>query len=301
MRNIFVNIALYLTMISLSSCGSNIIPLNESPDNDFDRLTLAQKYLDDREYTKAVSLLEKVESDSNERRVLLVAANLGLADFSIWEIILNVLDSNSEGQKLGFDNIFNSVSGTIFGQDTKDQKVAAMQEAIELLLAAPEPDDADVQNLSCFLGGLLSVVAVEDGTRAITSLSNSLETISDNASGNGDNADECPGVSDLEASIEELTSLSASLTNIVNATAECSFIDVDGSSLNSVEEKIKQFTETADDGCTAVPNCGSSKACRAQSLGCVSQIVQQDDDSVAGDGSVSSCEMVQNCIGAKCF
>ena len=108
-------------------------------------------------------------------------------------------------------------------------------------------------------------------------------------------------MAELRADINNLSSLSANLQSIVSATANCGFIDTDSGSLNTVESQIKQFNETADAGCSEAPSCGDSKACQAQSLGCVQEIASADANSLANDGVVSACELMQNCIGANCF
>ncbi|NRA67863.1 MAG: hypothetical protein HRU19_25505 [Pseudobacteriovorax sp.] len=284
----------------LMSCSDNLIPLNESPSNDRDRLELAETYLNERDYPKALEVLQNVEVDSNRARVLTVAATLGGVGFSIWDIILDVIDNQSSGEKISPDNFFDSLSTSVFGEDTKAERIAAIGSSIDLLLAAPDSSDADVANLNCFLGGILGVVSVEDGSAAITSVSSSLTTIQNSAVGAGASRDECPGVTELETSLATLSEVQTNLQRVFASTANCSLVNTDGSSLNSIETKLKALETNGDQGCEAQPDCGDSAACQAQSLSCVSAIVV-DDSSVAGDGQVSSCELVQNCLGNNCF
>ena len=146
---------------------------------------LRKKYIDAEDYDKALVQLTATEGDSNQKRVLTVAASLGQVDFSIWQIILSILDANTGDGKLNFDTIFNSVSASVFGEAGKTEKVAVMRSSIDILLNAPDPTDADVANLNCFLGGLLSVVVVEDGSVAITALKDSLTRVQNASSGFG--------------------------------------------------------------------------------------------------------------------
>ena len=88
---------------------------------------------------------------------------------------------------------------------------------------------------------------------------------------------------------------------ILAAAANCSLLDLSGSGANSVEESLTNLQDNADGGCTSTPSC-TGVACDALGLGCVEAVVQQGDTSTAGDGEISSCELVQNCLDQNsCF
>jgi hypothetical protein len=61
----------------------------------------AKVHLDNKEYKEAIEILDKMaedqKQDSNEVRLLLAAANLGVSGLDIWSIIGSVLEESSSG------------------------------------------------------------------------------------------------------------------------------------------------------------------------------------------------------------
>ena len=132
------------------------------------------------------------------------------------------------------------------------------------------------------------------------SVSSALTTVQNGATGDGSTPEQCPGIDDLTTSLTALGTAQTNLGLVLQATGNCSFIDYSSGDLNTVEQKLSTFVEQGDLGCSSSPSCGDSLACQALSLGCVQGEVN-DDSSLAGDGVVSSCEIVQNCLGSNCF
>ena len=281
-------------------CGTNIYSSFVTEESDTAKMQEAANLIDDQKYSEAVSKLDSISRDNNEKRLLQVAAILGANGFDIWQIVVDIIDSNSSG-KISFDRIFDAISGSVFGEGAeRTARIDAIGQAISLLLTAPEGATRATQNLNCFLGGMLSVVAVTDGNQAITDINTALATIQSGVIGSGSNADECPGITELQSGLTNISSVQQNLSLVLQATDSCSFIDFSGSSLNSVEQSLNSFVTNGDQGCSTTPSCGGGDACNALSLGCVQSEVN-DTSSVAGDGSVSSCEIVQNCLGSNCF
>ena len=154
-------------LLLILSCSVNIYEPLVSDDSDKGLIEKAENQIDEQDYSGALSTLDSISGDSNEKRILQVASLLGASGFDMWQIILDVLDSKSGGQQLGFDNLFDSLSGTVFGDDERDARVRALADGIDLLLNAPDTSDSDLQNLNCFLGGVLSIVAVDDANSAL--------------------------------------------------------------------------------------------------------------------------------------
>ena len=127
----------------------------------------------------------------------------------------------------------------------------------------------------------------------------SLETIQDGAVNGGATADDCPGVDDLNSGLTSLSTAQLNLARVLQATANCSFIDTSGSSLNSVEERLNVHKQW---GSRLLRKSGLWKFC---SLSSIATILRPKSGlrckQRCGDGQVSSCEMVQHCLGSACF
>jgi hypothetical protein len=147
----------------------------------------------------------------------------------------------------------------------------------------------------------MSVPTTTDAATAMSTASSSLQSVSASSIGAGGTAAECPDLSDLETALLSITELQDDFQLILAAAANCSLLDLSGSGANSVEESLTNLQDNADGGCTSTPSC-TGVACDALGLGCVEAVVQQGDTSTAGDGEISSCELVQNCLDQNsCF
>ncbi|MFW7380840.1 MAG: hypothetical protein ACOH5I_18640 [Oligoflexus sp.] len=301
-KSFLTYIYLFLFSSLVYACGGNLFESMIEPGNDAARLDEAASLIDEKKYADALTVLAEVEGNSNRRRTLEAAAYLGEAEVGIWDIIGNVLESSEQSNKtINFDSIFDSISGAFFGTgDERTVKITAMQNSINALLAAPEPDDRRTKNVSCFIGSILTVLTVGDGNQAIADLSQALTTLQSSSTGSGSTDEECPGVDDLATSLERINQVRVSLELILSATEGCGFIDLGANSPNQVEQKLNQLVTRADLGCQEVPDCGASEACQALSLGCVQSRIDFTE-AVASDSQLASCELVQNCIGADCF
>lgn len=287
--------------LSIGGCGQNLFKGLVEAETDEQRLAEAENLIDEKNYSGALAQLQKVDSDSNQKRLLQAAAQLGVAGLSVFDIIIGIIDGEQLSGNITFDQIFQYASASLFGSgETKSTRLEAMRESISMLLQAPQPDERRINNLNCFLGGLLTFVAIEDGNTALSQVSSSLATINSNAVGSGATAAECPGVEELDSGLSQIATVQNSLSIVFAATANCSFINTEAGDLNQVESQLSSFQTVGDQGCVETPDCGDSAACQALSLGCVGEKIDTTD-AVAGDGVVSSCELVQNCIGSSCF
>ena len=77
------------TAAALTACGdANLMEPFVSKDGDKDLLEEAQVQIDDKDYTAAIETLAKVKGDSNDKRLLQVAATLGASGLSVWQIVV---------------------------------------------------------------------------------------------------------------------------------------------------------------------------------------------------------------------
>ena len=125
----------------MAACGPNYFESLVTKDSDEYHMEQARIYVDQKKYADAEASLAKVEGDSNEKTLLLVGSKLGKVGLSLWEILLDVVDSlaNSSSSGSGMEQVFNVFSDTLFGTgDERDEKLLALNESIELIKGAPE-------------------------------------------------------------------------------------------------------------------------------------------------------------------
>jgi hypothetical protein len=265
----------------------------------------ARVRIDNKDFVGALNSLAKVKIDSNEKRLLQVSAELGNANFSLWQIILDLATGEKlkNSSKSGTDFIFDAFSDAVLGTESEQEtKIAAIERSIELLQGSPQPDEDDVENLRCFLGGVLVFPSLEIANQTIDTAKSNLEQVVDEAQNGGSTADDCPNVSLVNDAMEDVSEVRQSMSLILGAVQGCAFFDVSEAAdkLNQVEKFVNNLGDQADKGCTSTPDCGDSKACDALQLGCVAEVVQ-DEAAQAGDGEIATCELMQNCIGSSCF
>ena len=88
-------LATFLTFVW--GCGTNFYDflVISKEENELMVLEESRNALDDLDYNRAVRLLEDLEEDSNERRLLLAAAYLGRNSVDLWSIIKSTILSDS--------------------------------------------------------------------------------------------------------------------------------------------------------------------------------------------------------------
>ncbi len=297
-------IFLVLSLVGLGACGQNIFKNAVPAKSDKARMAEARVKLDDGDYAGATKALDGMDGDSNERRILMVASRLGEAGFVLWEQILTVIDNATRSSGVsGVDQYFNQLNDTVFGVGTeRTERMQALSSGLDILAESPDPLERSVNNLRCFVAGVLALPTVIDGQMAIQSVNQTLVAIKDSASSGGTTAADCPKVGELNTAMTTITTVRTRFSSIVASVDGCPFIDLSSTAndLNEIETKLNRLTSVADKGCQAVPPCTAGPICDALKLGCVQQVIA--DGGVAGDGVVSSCEMVQHCSNsAGCF
>lgn len=290
-----------LTLIALLSCDVNFYEPLATKDSDKVLLEKARVHMDNQEYSKALETLESMEGQSNERSILTASATIGEAGLSLLTVVLTLLET--AGDSFSGDDFLNGLSDSVFGdtQASIDQKVGALERAIDELVRAPNGDDPKLANLSCFLAGILAVPSITEGQSALADANSTLTSIGSSASGGGNDASQCPDLDLLSEQLNEVQQVINNFTLILEQVSDCGIIDLSSATgdLNSVEANLVQFKEAADKGCEPVPDCGGNPACEALNLGCVQSAVTTD--AVAGDGIISQCEFLQNCLTDTCF
>jgi hypothetical protein len=295
------------TCWALSACDFNLYETVVKPKNDTALLEEARVQMDEHDYAGAMSTLEKVGRDSNELRLLRSTARLGQSGLSMWTILTDIVDADGfgNGRGSGIDNLFDQISGAVVGEgETRTLRLAALTASVEDLLNAPDRSASRVKNLACFLAGVMALPTITDATTAIQSTTGSLTNLAATVDVSNPAA-QCPDLSDLNASLTTIATVQNQFSLILEATADCKLIDATGtgSELNAVEAQLAKFNQNADAGCSTTPACGSSAACQALGLQCVYEALTDDDTvSTAQDGSVTQCELVQNCLTpGTCF
>lgn len=299
-----IRFILPLLVVALGACGQNIFKSAVTAKSDKARMAEARVQLDEGNYQQASKALEGMQGDSNDRRLLMVAALLGESGFVLWDQIVSIIDNaSSDSNTSSVDQYFNTLSDAIFGVgDARTARLQALGSGLEVLAGSPDPAARRVNNLRCFVAAVLSAPTVNDGRAAINSVNQVLASVKDQATGSGDSAAECPNVTQLATALTTVASLRTQFDAILDSVGDCPFIDLSSTTgdLNNIESKLNQLTSAADKGCQEVPPCTAGALCDALNLGCVKAVLT--DSGIAGDGVISTCEMVQNCTNpTDCF
>ena len=288
----------------MAACGPNYFESLVTKDSDEYHMEQARIYVDQKKYADAEASLAKVEGDSNEKTLLLVGSKLGKVGLSLWEILLDVVDSlaNSSSSGSGMEQVFNVFSDTLFGTgDERDEKLLALNESIELIKGAPE-QNSKMEAFRCFLSGIYVLPVVNDGTTAMVNVTTALNSLESSVSGDGSSSDQCPGLDAFQAAMTGLETVRNGLDFIIQQTGDCELLSFlsDSGDLNAMSERLKKFVDAADQGCPTV-TCDNDILCEALQLGCVAELLDTSS-AVAGDGTVDQCELVYNCTTAgTCF
>ena len=289
-----------LLLILLACDDTNFFAPMAASSSDKVLLEKAQVLLDKKKYAEALLVLNDVETESNKKSELRAYSLVGSAGLDLWTLLLNLVNSSSSAVTM--DTFLESLDGIFGTGDELTLKIAKLQEAINALESAPDPKAARIADLACFFSGVLSVPSVTQGQQSLIEATTALESVVASATNGGGSADDCPDLSGLESASTNLSTTVKSFKLILDSVAGCGFIDLDAvaGSLSAVEERLSKFVNNGDQGCLSSPSCGSSIACQALSLGCVTEVID-DGTSVSGDGAVSSCEFLQNCLTGTCF
>ncbi len=290
-----------------TACEVNLFESVASKEGDDYWLEEARIQIDNQDYEAALSALGKVERDTNDLRLVRSAAKLGQSGLSLWSILLNAVDGSNysnAGSTSGTDQIFNELSSAVVGTgETRTARILALTDAINELLAAPDPSASRVRNMSCFLAGVMALPTAEDSTTTIQNTTTSLSAIAATTDVSNPQAT-CPDTSALVTNLASLATIQQRFNLILSATSQCTFLSTASGTLNAIETQLKKLSSKADKGCSATPTCASTDtACKALGLTCVYKALTADGAvSKAQDGAVSSCELVQNCLDpTQCF
>lgn len=299
---IFLPLITLMTLIILSCDSTNFLaPLADKSSDEY-LLEEAKIKIDKAQYAEAIALLAKMKKATNERSITLAAATLGEAGLGILDVIKESFGTDSKDGVGGTDGFLDTIDVTsVFGSGvTKSKRISALNSAIAIVAAAPEPNDS-TKNLACILAGLLAAPTIVDGKSSIAAATTNLETILAKAEGAGSSADECPGIDEFEQNLTTISEVQISITSVLDSIRECSILDFSGSDLNAIEEAVKSLNDNADQGCESVKCEGP--LCDALSLGCISSLIDTSDNPQAGDGKLATCEILQNCLdpSSSCF
>ncbi len=296
--------------------------------------------LDKKKYAKALDVVEPIidseKEDSNEARLLYSAAKLGVAELDVWSIISDILDATSKSKSTGaslagnggtanstatttttasntssstsssggLDDVINALTSNVLGTGAVRQaKVDALIDALTALRNAPEPDDKKIQNTGCLFAAFLAVPTLADATEAMAATTSALAQIRDAASSGGT---VCPNISLLDSAAAGVIAASANFNLVLQAAANCPFLDLDqtAAAMNTLETSLENLKTNTDKGCDAIPSCPAALPnCAALFPTCVQQALAVGTGSAkAGDGVISTCELILNCTDpTTCF
>jgi hypothetical protein len=303
LRLIFMLFALQFCL----GCGINVFKSAVQASSDRALIEEARVLIDQQDYEGALTTLNKVKHDSNDLRLLRTASRLGATGLSMWTIITNIIDSSGSNDKAssGADKIFDELTSSVLGTgESKTLRITALTSSLEDLNAAPEASAKRVRNMACFLAGILTVPTASDAMTAINAIGSQLNSLANAVDISNPNA-QCPDLSNLNRSLATISTLQSQFMSIFASIEGCRLLDIrgQGSELNAIESQLAKFNAKADIGCSTTPACGSSEACKALGLSCVyDALTTGSATAVAGDGIISSCELVQNCLDpTQCF
>lgn len=299
-RSILVLVSVFAT----ASCGINLYEGFVSKEGDDYHLTEAERLIDEGDYTSARQHLAEVELSSNKKLYLDVAAQIGEVGLSLWDILIDLVDNNSlESQSgSGVDRVFDLLTDNVYGTgETRDKRLNALGTAVERLASPPNGEEKKIENLRCFLSGMLVLPRVKDGTTAITEATTALENFVDTIVGTGDDPSQCPNLNTLTTTLNQVTEIQADLQLALEQIEGCDFLQVgNDDSLNAIEEQLSKFRTSADKGCATI-DCAGNIACEVLQTGCVRQTLEGAESAVAGDNKIDACEVLQHCRGGECF
>lgn len=290
MRKLYFSF-LFTGILLTFSCQENILSYLANKDSKEAKLEDARIHLDNGEYDDAIEILDKLKSDTdtdgNDVRLMLAAAGLGKSQLDIWSIISNILDADSLQQG---DNILDALSEELLGTgEEKERKLLALDDAIENLKSAPDPNATKVSNTLCFLSGVQIVPIVTDATTQMANLQNALTEASQ---GN------CQGATQIPASLEAITTTALRFSDAFATADNCPFLDINTDSLGGINGVLQKLISAADKGCSDVPPAVEAffPQCVKSAVGIPNVLAK------AGDNVLSSCELALHCLDpSTCF
>jgi hypothetical protein len=275
------------------------------------KLEEARALMEQERYGLAADLLEPViddeASDSNDARMLYAAAKLGDAGIDVWRLVEDVLaktDAKGADAENGLGRVLEATSETVMGSgEERAARVEALEDALNSLGSAPEPDAKRLRNTACLYGGVLAVPVLADAKAALGRMDDALAQIRDGALNGGAN---CPNISLLDDAASDVADVAASLDLILDAARNCAFLDLSETTAtkNAVETQLVALRADADKGCDTLPTCAAGDASCASLLPpCVQSALAVGTGAArAGDGVISTCELTLHCaVAGNCF
>ena len=116
----------------------------------------------------------------------------------------------------------------------------------------------------------------------------------------------CPNISLLDTAAAGVVSASANFNLVLQAATNCPFLDLSqtASAMNVLETSLENLKTNVDKGCDSLPTCPAALPnCQALFPTCVQQALAVGTGAAkAGDGVISSCEVILNCTDpVQCF
>ena len=293
---------LWALVLNFSCDTTNLFKPLADKSSDKALLEEAKVALDQEDYPLALSYINQIKGDTNEKRLTHASAILGAADLGILDLAnraLSAIDSSAS------DSFFDALASEIdlgTGEE-ENTKTDALNTAINLLVTAPETPTKGMLNLGCILSGILAIPSAVSALSAMTSATENLSAITSSVNGTGATRSQCPGIEEFEENLSAISLVQRNFATILETVDSCPILNISGSqTLNTIEQTLTKLTNAADQGCQTVPTCDASDAvCQALGLGCMASLFTTENV-LAQDGEIATCEIVQNCLNpSDCF
>ena len=300
--------AIAATLSILAACGQSLYAPAANKDTAEARKEAAVIALDKDDYQGAANSMAKLwETDkTNENAQLYAISLLGVAGFSLFDVVKSALTSASSTSKESSagNAILDQIAGVI-GTNVTEEQLGTIRAAIDILEAAPDQTSAGLKFQKCLTAGIYAAPTLGGLAAKLAALNATLQSLPTKLAASG---------SSCGASASEVTAIGNELTGVITDAAllAARVKDIEAvvgkclpagsaSSVNEITTKVNALATNADKGC-AIP--------ATQTIGtytlptCMNTFVLAAGGStaVASDKKIAGCEVFLNCTGSSaCF
>lgn len=293
---------------SISSCGKSIYETAANKETDEARKEAAIIALDKDDYETASKNMEKLweSKPSNENAQLYAISLLGLAGFSLFDVVRDALQSASSSSKESSagNAILDKISDVV-GTNVTETQLDIIRTAIDVLRAAPDQTSAGLKFQKCLTAGIYAAPTLGGLSEKIAELNTTLQALPSRLGASG---------TACLASLSEINAIGEALTGVISDTALLAsrVKDIEtivagclpsgsAQAVNSLTSQVNALATNADKGCS-IPS--TQKIGSFTLPACMNSFVLAAGGStaVASDKKIAGCEVFLNCTGnSSCF
>ncbi|MCA2962261.1 MAG: hypothetical protein IOD12_18560 [Silvanigrellales bacterium] len=292
----------------LGACGKSLYAPAANKDTDEARKEAAIIALDDDDYKTASENMAKLwESDpSNENAQLYAISLLGVAGFSLFDVVKDALSSTtSDAKESSAGNAILDKITDVVGTDVTESQLDIIRTAIDVLSAAPDQTSAGLKFQKCLTAGIYAAPTLGGLSEKLATLNSSLQTLPTRLGATG---------AACSASASEVTAIGDELTEVISGAALLAarvkeIEEVIGECLpagsteavNTITTKVTALATNADKGCT-IPATQQIGTYTLPSCMNTFVLAAGGSTATAADKKIAGCEVFLNCTGgASCF